>query len=140
MNNITIETLTPVHIGSGRTLMKNMDFFHFPNIGNRPIAIIDEKKILELIGKSNLPQWMQCIEKRQDLRQQFQVLKNIEPSQIAKRIIPLSENPNKYELYEHIHNASAKPYLPGSSIKGAIRTGIIAYLIKQEKKICSKQK
>jgi CRISPR-associated protein Csm5 len=134
MNNITIETITPVHIGSGRTLMKNMDFFHFSNIGNRPIAIIDENKILELIGKNNLPQWMQCIEKRQDLRQQFQVLKNIEPSQIAKRIIPLSENPNKYELYEHIHNASARPYLPGSSIKGAIRTGIIAYLIQQEKK------
>jgi CRISPR type III-A-associated RAMP protein Csm5 len=136
MNNITIETLTPVHIGSGRTLQKNVDFIFFSNLKEKPIALIDEEKIFRILGEKNFGLWMKAIEEKADILPLLRKEKpDVCPQDVQYRSTYTKEaNILKGELYEHIHNASAKPYLPGSSIKGAIRTGMIASLIKQEKK------
>lgn len=131
MNNITIETLSPVHIGSGRTLQKNIDFIFFSHLNNKPIAIIDEEKIFNLLGREKLNQWMRAIEEKADILPMLRQQKpNLSPLDIHHRISYTREtNILKGELYEHIHNASSKPYLPGSSLKGAIRTALFAQII-----------
>jgi CRISPR-associated protein Csm5 len=131
MNNITIETLSPVHIGSGRTLQKNIDFIFFSHLNNKPIAIIDEEKIFNLLGREKLNQWMRAIEEKADILPMLRQQKpNLSPLDIHHRISYTREtNILKGELYEHIHNASAKPYIPGSSLKGAIRTALFAQII-----------
>jgi CRISPR type III-A-associated RAMP protein Csm5 len=135
MNNITIETLSPVHIGSGRTLQKNIDFIFFSHLNNKPIAIIDEEKIFNLLGREKLNQWMRAIEEKADILPMLRQQKpNLSPLDIHHRISYTREtNILKGELYEHIHNASAKPYIPGSSLKGAIRTAVLTALIQKEK-------
>ncbi|MCL6524695.1 MAG: type III-A CRISPR-associated RAMP protein Csm5 [Thermoflavifilum sp.] len=133
MNNLEIQTLTPVHIGSGQILKKNVDFIFYSNIHNYPIAIIDDSKFLAIIGEEKINKWLHCIEEKKDLRSEFsRELAKISLDQIAKRIIYSMTNPGRNELYEHIHNASLKPYIPGSSLKGAIRTALLSYLFRTE--------
>ena len=63
MVKANIKTITPVHIGTGRFLMAETEFVRD---GTR-IAIIDEKKVLNIIGKENIHQWIDIIEKGEGL-------------------------------------------------------------------------
>ena len=129
MSNVKIETLTPVHIGSGTLLYENVDFVHV-NIKKVPhIVIISEEKVWKLLGEQHLDNWLEAISKRENLSL---FLEKYAPyaksSDYAKRRIPLSCQPSNYPdtLKECIHNGMGLPYIPGSSIKGAIRTAILA--------------
>ncbi|MCL2650336.1 MAG: type III-A CRISPR-associated RAMP protein Csm5 [Candidatus Azobacteroides sp.] len=130
MSYIKIETLTPVHIGSGNLLYNNTDFVQV-NIDNEPhIAVISEEKIWKLLDEQHLDNWLTAIAKRENLKE---FLKRFAPEakskDYAKRRMPLycrlKENDT---LKETIHNGLGFPYIPGSSIKGAIRTAILASL------------
>jgi len=50
MSEIKIEILSPVHIGSGNLLQNNTDFVTTGDGENNYIRIVDDRKILELIG------------------------------------------------------------------------------------------
>ena len=49
MSKVKIETLTPVHIGSGNFLRNNSDFVQHNDGEDSYIYVIDPKKILNLI-------------------------------------------------------------------------------------------
>jgi len=128
MSKINIETLTPVHVGSGNLLYNNTDFVQV-NIGGEPhIAVISEDKIWKLLGEQHLDKWLIAIAKKENLKE---FLKRFAPEakskDYSKRRMPLycrlKENDT---LKECIHNGIGLPYIPGSSIKGAIRTAILA--------------
>ena len=144
MNNIIIETLTPVHIGSGNILYHNTDFVqynvikkgkNFTNDKNDKteeshIAVISEEKIWKLLGEQHLDNWLAAIAKRENLKD---FLKRFAPEakskDYAKRRMPLYSTLNKNDtLKECIHNGLGLPYIPGSSIKGAIRTALLSSL------------
>ena len=46
MSKVRIETLTPVHIGSGNMLFKGMDYV----VKGDKLYIIDHRKVLDIIG------------------------------------------------------------------------------------------
>ena len=54
MNKVKIQTLTPIHIGSGEFLKNNSDFVEYKDGGDSYISIIDPKKILDLISAGPL--------------------------------------------------------------------------------------
>jgi CRISPR type III-A-associated RAMP protein Csm5 len=131
MSEIKIKLLTPVHIGSGVFLQNNTDFVTTKVSENHYIRIIDDRKILELIGYEHLNDWLLSIERKENTKE---LVKRFAPnSKVAdyskRRLIDYSQGVNHNDtLKEHIHNGMGLPYIPGSSIKGAIRTAVLATL------------
>ena len=130
MSKVKIETLSPVHVGSGNLLYNNTDFIH-DNVGGEPyVTVISEKKVWKLLGEQHLDNWLQAIAKRENVKE---FLKRFAPEaqseDYARRRMPLFcvINPND-TLKECMHDGTGLPYIPGSSIKGAIRTAMLASL------------
>lgn len=124
MTSVKLKTLTPVHIGSGRELARDVEFLQW----NNEIGVIDEKKTLEIIGEENIGTWVAIIESQEPLLNYLTTIKkNLKLMDVCKYTMPLYAN--KYSqtrtLKEQLRNGTGKPYIPGSSIKGAIRTALL---------------
>jgi CRISPR type III-A-associated RAMP protein Csm5 len=131
--NIKIETLTPVHIGSGNLLHYNTDFFSVvvQTNGTRYLRVADDRKILDLIGPERLQDWVLSIERGQNIKEFMKIYApNARPVDYSRRKIRFfGDDVSKADtLKECIHNGMGFPYIPGSSIKGALRTAITASL------------
>jgi len=129
---ITAEAITPVHIGSGRELQHNTDYLYFQ--GSRQVAVIDPNKALHIIGAENIDAWVTAINQRRGLDEYItKILKKpMEPADISSRLMRVdARGLNKQNIKEQLHNGSGVPYIPGSSIKGALRTAILTTLIEQ---------
>ena len=135
MSQITIKTLTSVHIGSGETFQYGNDFVRGKDAdGDSIIGIVEPKQVLALIGEKNLDAWVTAIDGG---RSTDQIVKQYAPSakleQYSRRIILSWANEIKPTdtLKEYIHDGLGRPYIPGSSIKGAIRTAVLASCCKE---------
>lgn len=132
MNYLHIEVLTPLHVGSGRTLRSNTEFLKFDEV----VSVIDDHKILKIIGEENIEKWVDIISTGKDLLdylKQRSPSKTVAPAQTDKRLLPIVGQYLKPDngLREHIFSGNGKPLLPGSSLKGAIRTAVINGLIEK---------
>ena len=126
---VKLKTLTPVHIGSGRELSRDVEFL---KLGNE-VGVVDEKKILGIIGEENIPLWVSMIEKQEPLIDYLQKRQTgLKLSQVSSRTMPLfTKNFNRIKtLKEQLIDGMGHPLIPGSSIKGAIRTAILNILLK----------
>lgn len=126
---VAIESISPIHIGSGIQYQGNSEYLYFER--EKVLVVIDEAKILDIIGVENMHIWIEYIEDRQQKQNFLEYLRqrkpNISPSDVAARIIPLKGGRVPYfsnTLREQIHNGMGLPYIPGSSLKGAIRTAL----------------
>jgi CRISPR type III-A-associated RAMP protein Csm5 len=131
MNNVKIETLTPVHVGSGNFLYSNMDFFPVLLSEKPCLAIVSEDKIGKLLGEALIEKWLEAIAKKESISQFMRThVPEAKSRDYSKRRIPLLTNgvTETETLKEQIHDGMGLPYIPGSSIKGAIRTAILASL------------
>lgn len=136
IRTIHIEAITPVHIGSGNLLAPNTDYIARRNKeGEIYIRILDEKKILQLIGEENVQNWVSCIERKEDCAE---MVKRYAPTSMlndftTRRMQLFSKTIASTDtLKETLHDGMGRPYIPGSSIKGAIRTAILSELAKEE--------
>jgi len=135
MSKINIQTLTPVHVGSGNLLQYNYDFVITKNLSRDEVylRVLDDKKMLDLIGVEHLQDWMICIEREKDTKEMIKrFAPDAKPVDYSKRrIISCVKGINDTDsLKECIHDGRGIAYIPGSSIKGAIRTAIVASLAK----------
>ncbi len=126
---VQLTTLSPLHIGSGIQYQGNAEYLYFEKLGQ--VAIIDEAKVLDIIGIENIHIWVNYIENRMQgnfLDYLFKRKPGMQPQDIAKRVLPLKGRPPAAAntLREQIHSGLGKPYVPGSSLKGAVRTAIFA--------------
>jgi CRISPR type III-A-associated RAMP protein Csm5 len=131
---IKLETLSPIHIGSGTQYQGNAEYLYFEK--EKVVVVADESKILEIIGTENIHIWVGYIEDRENKKNFLEYLRqrkpDIRPEDVARRIIPLKGSRAPYftnTLREQMHGGMGQPYLPGSSIKGAIRTAIFSQTI-----------
>ena len=132
MSKIHIETLTPVHIGSGNFLSYNTDFVVDKIENDSYLYVIDPNKIFRLIGSEHLNDWILSIENKEDTKAFVKrYAKNTYPENYSKRVITSYAEAFKFNdtLKECLHNGMGFPYIPGSSIKGAIRTAILSSLV-----------
>jgi len=130
---VMAETITPVHIGSGRELQYNTDYLYFAD--KRQIAVIDPNKALEIIGTENINAWVTSINQRKGLDEYItKILKKpMQPADISSRLIQMeTRGLSRQAIKEQLHNGAGVPYIPGSSIKGALRTAILTTLIEKE--------
>jgi len=124
-----LETLTPVHIGKGDTLSPYSDFIQ----DEWNVYYINKDKLYTELFQ-NHPQMVDSylsVLKRQEVNQnERKSLKdiidavNLDYKEVAEYIIPHSEDISLREISQTL-SIGHRPYLPGSTIKGAIRTAII---------------
>ena len=53
MRTVQIETLSPVHVGSGVELQSNFEYLYFAD--ENCLVVIDDAKVLDILGEDNLP-------------------------------------------------------------------------------------
>src|SRR5574344_1174610 len=131
MSNIKITTLTPIHVGSGVMLQNNTDFVQQQLDEDNYIGVVDDRRLMEIIGEKNIDKWVASINKKENTKDFIErcCSKNISIEEYSKRLIYCPQKLNIQPittLKEYIHDGLGKAYIPGSSIKGAIRTSILA--------------
>lgn len=126
---MSLTTLSPIFIGSGEELNKSMYVYN-----NREIMIIDERKLIkELLLRKGLYESFlnECYSGNLNLTNFLEKhLNGYKDMDIYKyKIMSYSDvktNSKFNNINTFIKSSNGKPYIPGSSIKGAIRTPIIA--------------
>lgn len=131
MANIRIETLSPVHIGNGRFLQNNVEFTSMERKDAngdsiKELGVFDDMAIVGVIGEENINKWVSTIEKGESVVAMIKQRKpNVKLRDISSRIIRNFGQKQKYiSLKEQLHDGKELPYIPGSTIKGAIRSAI----------------
>lgn len=130
-HKVKIETLTSVHVGSGEKLINNCDYI----VDNNNVYIISPEKLGKLIGtdKLSIDKWVAAINNRSFDNFLATHTQGASKEQFSSRVL---ENWASGEFKEDstlstcIHDGRSLPYIPGSTIKGAIRTAITASLMK----------
>jgi len=135
--NIILKTLTPVYIGGAteKNLVEGIDFYEEEN--NNKVYIINQEKLLSILKNIN---------KLQDYTLKLKEGKAIEflKDNIKKGVFKLTDITNiEYdvqfkitkEIKAFIKNGFGLPYIPGSSIKGAIRSAILGYLYQNNSRV-----
>lgn len=126
---IKIRTLSSIHVGDGQTLTNNRDFI----TDNRDIYILSPNKIGEIIGTDNdlITKWLVAIDNN-DLKSFLKLNgKGKNYQEFSTRAF------NNFggnigcdmTLKTIIHDGRGYPYIPGSSIKGAIRSAIVGSIL-----------
>jgi CRISPR/Cas system CSM-associated protein Csm5 (group 7 of RAMP superfamily) len=125
---VSVEIIMPVHVGSGSKLTNGQDYI----LKNGTLSVISVDKILAYYGKDK------------------RTLSQIEDALINGTLV-FSSLPgfdiNKFKIYEisnspfvggeilsFLKDPFLKPYIPGSSIKGAIRTVILQHFLRNIQK------
>ncbi len=121
---LTIEVLTPLHIGTGDNLLLDYDFA----VRNNKTWVFNESALLDYIyeGVDNdrLIDRLQNIPAVQLLKPQDYV----EGSPLFRYVMngkPNATTPGS-RIQQQIKNSADQPYIPGSSLKGAIRTALLS--------------
>ena len=142
---ITLKVITPVFIGSGQELSKK-EYIYFKDI--KEAWILDRNKLMKDIikrglvkdferymfrGEERLLDWLKA---KGYTRKEMQNLCAYQLN-CADSLETLNRS---IEIKEFIKDAYGMPYIPGSSLKGAIRTSLLGSRILQNKQAYEKVK
>lgn len=119
---LTIETLSPLHIGSGESplLEQTPDFLR----QDRKLLILDPAHIGDGLNRDQIEWLMEGTSLRELLAQLPPAARSI-----MKRY-ELDDPGNVHSIHPHIKLVDNSPYLPGSSIKGALRTALAGAMLR----------
>ena len=131
MSEIKIETLSPIHIGNGTFLQKGNDYI----VEEDYIDVLSLDKLGIIIGTDNttIQEWTEAIEKGNGELFVKGKIHGYSYKDYTKRRIESSIKIDQRQntLKECIHDGMGYPYIPGSSIKGAIRTAVFSSLARK---------
>ena len=120
-----LKTITPVHIGTGERLSQ-IDGFYNNGRWNR----IDVDAVLATIDESELNRLTIAMGQRDFQWQRYRPMNQLSTAYT----LPCPEAPGETEIREAFKDVFGQPMIPGSSIKGAIRTALLWGLIDEDKK------
>ena len=112
--------------------MHTADFVEDKGGTDSYLYVIEPAKILDLIGTENIDRWISIIEKAGNTKefvQRFSPVKSPEVYSSRKILNFAKDIQGGQTMKEMIHNGFGLPYIPGSSLKGAIRTAVLATLV-----------
>lgn len=128
-----LKPITPVHIGGGKSYSKN-EYIYLPQ--KNQIIIPNIPKLFgEIIERKLVDNYQEFIQSEQNKDLSIFLQKNdIEIDAAASWVDYTMELPDmqeedfkQVEIAACMKNAYGEPYIPGSSLKGAIRTAILGY-------------
>jgi len=120
---IKLTTLTPVHIGTGNRYTR----FECIVRGNN-IFRVSFDKIIEIYGEEKVQEIINKIESGD-----INVMDNLDENKVSKYKIINKSNCIPKEIKEQIKTDLFLPYIPGSSLKGSIRSALLwKYVIEND--------
>lgn len=127
-----VETVTPLHIGSGRNFSEKLDLYY--DEASKLYYYIDVDKLgqylLQKQGEPGLSKLTNAIRQGTRLRTHFQGLPVTELAKRAIKLVinnpPVPENNANAVIREQLHNSVRFPIMPGTSLKGAMRTAFMS--------------
>ncbi len=129
---LSLKTITPVHIGSGEELMPGTEYITFKNESR--VAVLTPHKVFDIIGQENIHHWISIIEKKGDLLNELLKVRQpqLKPEDVSSRTIIASKHlPVKEKIKAQLHlGKDLLPAIPGTSVKGSLRTVLLNHLIK----------
>ena len=138
-SNIEVQVISPVHIGSGNRHTQLNFIFH-----DQKITVIDQEKLLEQVGRDErtVNQFISQVERNVSIKD---ILESCHLSFLDLEAYTITANVFQVptEVQEFIKDPfSLAPYLPGSSIKGSLRSSLLrgAFLSDNDKRECTDQK
>lgn len=127
--SLQLKALSPIHVGAAgeKLLIENIDFFW----EDGALYIFDQKKLLRLLLEAEaLPRFEKMLRDGHfDKIRQFLEDQDIGLEEVAQKIIKIKDVAT--EIRPQIRDGMGRPYLPGSSIKGALRSAIFEHLYRQ---------
>ena len=136
--DVTLEVIGPVHVGSGAILSKKSYVFS----DKRHMEMIDLEKMYTFLKKKGLAekyeQYLMYISHRRNDRNDIKFQDWLERNRIkisdiqdcVKYTIDCGDaiqiDSNDMQISEHIKDAYGMPYIPGSSLKGMLRTILLS--------------
>lgn len=131
-NKIKIETLSSVHVGSGDKKVKDIDFLN----DEKYVYFLDLYKIGEELALAQNPeladQWAKAVMKGRQI--DFFRDNKVNYKRLSRRVPNYVDgfSDKKPSISMMMRDGRGLPYIPGSSLKGAIRTVLFAQLAKNE--------
>lgn len=141
--------IAPVHIGSGEKL-KKYDYICDNRAGVNKAYFIDHGRLAKLLAEENLLDEFSFAMMNRKIYDLGYWLRNerVNPKKIAALTTHMAEiamSPKKGKEKDPLNDlavqttlADGRPYIPGSSIKGAMRTAIIYHLLQQNTRLKEK--
>src|SRR5450759_1267464 len=126
---LTMRVITPVHIGSADVLSPIADYY----FDNNKINLIDSDRFAELlVMKKKDIEFIRAVERITNEKKttflknfcQLHLQCELKDIPVTKSIPAIGNLGNPTEINQCI-KTDGKPYLPGSSLKGAIRSAIL---------------
>ncbi len=117
-----VTLLTPLHIGDGVEMQENLDYIS----GQAGLQVVNLEEMLEAVASVN----HQAIGEMG--RQNFDLprfLRDYGVSLKPSYTLPLATGATVKSLRRFLKNGLGQPYVPGSSLKGALRTALLAPLL-----------
>ncbi|WP_456440155.1 type III-A CRISPR-associated RAMP protein Csm5, partial [Caldithrix abyssi] len=124
-----LKTLTPVHVGSGKNYLRNADFEIFRNL----LTVYDSHRLQKKIEQADQSIKDAYFEELQEQRPSlFKFFKGVgwQNSEFVRYRLPV-DSPFIFEIKSQLRSGLGVPLIPGSSIKGALRTALWGYLLEQ---------
>ena len=121
-----LETITPVHVGSGETL-NFMDGYYANGTWHR----IDLDKVLQHPA-TDINTLTSEMSQRDFRWSDYFSRHNMNGAELSTYSLLCAQSPETTDIREAIKSVGFRPYIPGSSIKGAIRTALLSDLINND--------
>lgn len=127
---INATVITPISIGNGSELSPYKDYF----IDNDKVHYTDENKLSQLLAKDPalMDSYVEGVANMDGNRSNFDLkgfVQNhlsMDPFDLVRNSIEFRGNSNaKLPINEAIKTPTGRPYIPGSSLKGAIKTALV---------------
>lgn len=123
--NYTLTCLSPVHVGTGTQFTKFEGVYEAGRW-----HLIDLDRVLARGVNAN--QLATAMSDRDFLWATWLSTQRISPADVAAYSVPCPQDPNEVPVREAMKTVHAQPYLPGTSIKGAIRTAVLWRLLQED--------
>lgn len=118
MPTLNLKTLTPVHIGNGEKWYRHIHFVQKQRI----IGIVDERKVLDIIGADKIEAWVRNIDEGNEAVYQLLGNRKDDLPAYCHYTLPVSGNASGINELKVQYKTLNRPCIPGTSIKGALRT------------------
>lgn len=127
-----LQTVTPVHIGSGETL-NHIDGCY----ANGRWYRIDLDKILAH-PSTDLNALTSEMAQRDFRWERHLQQHNADLTELSAYTLPCPQSPEEVEIREAIKSVGNRPYIPGSTLKGAIRTALLGEILSESDDVYGK--
>lgn len=118
-----LETITPVHIGSGE-LLNHIDGCYVNGMWYH----IDLDKVIEH-PNTDVNKLTSEMSRRGFRWNQFLSQNHMDAEELSDYSLPCTQSPEEVDIREAIKSIGNRPYIPGSSLKGALRNLLLAHIL-----------